>query len=275
MIYVILALVLLLLLWVLALRCQRRELGFFGLSAYHFAHRGLHASSQGIPENSLKAFQHAVDAGYGAELDVHLSKDGRLVVMHDENLLRMAKTDKNICDCTAAELESLRLEDTDEPIPYLEEVLPLFAGKTPLMIELKTCGNNYIALTRRVCNLLKRYPKLQFCIESFDPRTLLWLRKKHPEIVRGQLSCNLLKDRGRSTLPEALILRGLLMNFLTVPHFVSYRFEERNRPGMLLCRLLWGVQEASWTIRDDEALEKALNHGALIIFEHCRPELRN
>ena len=126
------SLVILLLLWVLSLRGKRKKAGFFGLAAYHYAHRGLHGD--GVPENSLQAFRLAAENGYGAELDVHLSKDGRLVVMHDESLMRTAGVERNIADCTAAELSEMRLEGTAQKIPYLEEVLPIFAGKTPLII---------------------------------------------------------------------------------------------------------------------------------------------
>ena len=259
-------------LWVLALRTKRRRYGFYGLAEHHYAHRGLHDAQQGIPENSLAAFRRAVDYGYGAELDVHLSKDGRLVVMHDESLLRTAGVDRRICDCTAEELDACRLEGTEEPIPYLEQVLPIFAGKTPLVIELKTCGGNHAALTRRVCRLLRHYPSLDYCIESFDPRVLLWLRRNQPELIRGQLSCNFLKDRHDLGLPAAFCLTALLTNFLTAPHFIAYRFEDRKQPSVLLCRKLWGVQGFNWTIRTAEDAEQALKEGNLIIFEHCRPE---
>ena len=135
------------LLWLLALCAKRRKSGFFGLESYHYAHRGLHDSRQGVPENSLSAFRLAVQAGYGAELDVHLSRDGRLVVMHDESLKRTAGVERNICDMTAQELDACRLEGTEEKIPYLEEVLPLFAGKTPLVVEIKPCKGNHARLT--------------------------------------------------------------------------------------------------------------------------------
>ncbi len=272
--YVIAAIILaaLLLLWLAAVYGKRRKFGFYGLSEYHYAHRGLHDIDRDIPENSLAAFRLAVENGYGAELDVHLTKDGRLAVMHDDTLLRMTGNPRRISDCTLAELSELRLAGTQERIPLLEEVLPLFEGRTPLVIEIKPCGKNYAVLTRKVCNLLRSYPHLSFCIESFDPRVLLWLRRKHPELIRGQLSCDFLKDRHGLSLPAAFCLTALLTNFLTAPHFVAYRFEDRRQPSVLLCRKLWGVQGFNWTIRTAEDAEQSLKEGNLIIFEHCRPE---
>lgn len=259
-------------LWVLALRTKRRKFGFYGLSDYHYAHRGLHDAAQGIPENSLAAFRRAVEHGYGAELDVHLSKDGRLVVMHDESLARLTGVERNICDCTEEELLACRLGGTDEPIPFLEEVLPLFAGKTPLVIEIKSFGGNHAALTEAVCDMLDAYPTLRFCIESFDPRVLIWLRKNRPEIVRGQLSCNFIKHRNRLSFGSAFALTALLTNFLTVPHFIAYAFNDRRRPGVWLCRHVWGVQEFGWTLRSLEKVDAAAEAGVLAIFEHCLPK---
>lgn len=272
MIYVLLALAAVLVLWLLALRTKRRKYGFYGLADYHYAHRGLHDAGQGIPENSLTAFRRAVEYGYGAELDVHLSKDGKLVVMHDESLLRTAGIERNICDCTKEELAQYRLEGTDEPIPFLEQVLPIFAGKTPLVIELKAYEGNHSSLARRVCQLLRHYPSLEFCIESFDPRVLMYLKKRHPEIVRGQLSCNFLKDRSGLHGATAFVLTALLTNFLTVPHFIAYRYADRKRAGLWLCRHFWGAQEFGWTLQSTEEVEEASKNGVLAIFEHCMPQ---
>lgn len=267
--WILAILLLIALLWIFSLRCQRKTTDFYGLKQYHYAHRGLHG--KGIPENSLAAFSLAVERGYGAELDVHLSKDGRLVVMHDESLQRTAGVDKNIADCTAADLAELRLEHTNERIPYLEEVLPLFEGKTPLIIELKPFRKNHAALSKAVCDLIDRYPKLQFCVESFDPRVLYWLKKHRPNIVRGQLSANFRRDRNGLSAITADLLTNLFANFLTVPNFVAYKFEDRRQLSLLICKKLWGVQEVSWTIRSNDDAKTALADDSIIIFEHFEP----
>lgn len=269
---VLLALLLLGVLYVMSLIGAGQHEKLSVLSAYHYAHRGLHDSRLRIPENSLRAFRLAVEKGYGAELDVHLSKDGRLVVMHDESLKRTANVDKNICDCTAEELDKMLLEFTDEKIPYLEEVLPLYEGKTPLIIELKSFHGNHATLARKTCALLRQYPNLNFCIESFDPRVLFWLRRNQPSIVRGQLSCNFIKERNGLNVILAFIMTNLMTNFLTLPHFIAYKFEDRAQPSLRLCKKLWGVQEFDWTIRCIEDAQTAINDKALIIFEHCHPK---
>lgn len=254
-------------LWALLIRANKAPKGFYGLDGWHYAHRGLHNSAREVPENSKKAFQLAVRYGYGAELDVQLSKDKRLVVMHDETLKRTAGLDMRVGDATTEILRRLRLEGTEQEVPYLEEVLPMFEGKAPLVIEIKPCGGDYARLTYRVCKLLDQYPGLQLCIESFDPRVIFWLRKNRPEIVRGQLSTNFMKDRHGLKWIEAFLLTNLLLNGFTQPDFIAYRFEDRNNLSLQLCRLLWRPQEFFWTVRSQEDADAAAKRKAAIIFE--------
>lgn len=267
-------LLLLVLLWLCSLRAKKKTSDFYGLTAWRYAHRGLHSKEKGIPENSLAGFRLAVERGYGAELDVHLSKDGRLVVMHDDSLKRTAGVDRQVLDCTAEELRKLRLEGTQEPIPFLEEVLPVFEGKAPLVVEIKAQNGNHKILTEKVCKLLDEFPNLQYCMESFDPRVILWLRKHRPEIIRGQLSCKIVNHYEGNTNLITWLMTHLFFNFLTVPHFVAYCFEERKNLAFRVCKKIWKVQEFSWTIRNAENAKIALEEGAAIIFENFYPEVK-
>ena len=110
-----------LLVWFL-LHGRRDGHGWKKLEGFRYAHRGLHGP--GVPENSLAAFRRAAEAGYGAELDVHLTRDGRLVVIHDGDLERMCGVPGRVAEKTAEELAALRLAGSEEHIPLLEEVLP-------------------------------------------------------------------------------------------------------------------------------------------------------
>ena len=265
---VLIAALLALLLWCLALRCRRGHPLWRHLRAYRYAHRGLHGP--GKPENSLAAFHAAAAAGYGAELDVHLSADGQLVVMHDSATRRMCGADYIIERSTWDMLRPLTLDGTEEHIPLLEDVLPLFQQTAPLIIELKTAGSNAAALCARVFDLLDHYPGA-YCVESFDPRVLLWLRRHRPAVCRGQLSCRF--DR-KSGVPgwQRFALSRLLSNFLTVPDFVAYcHTDRRHNAGLALCRRLWGAQEVSWTVRTAADMRQQEQQGCLIIFEQFCP----
>ena len=249
-------------------RCPKT--GFYAkLGDCHYAHRGLHAIHAGIPENSLRAFRLAVNNGYGAELDVRMSHDGRLVIMHDESLKRTTGANANISGVTEQVLGQLTLEGTREKVPYLEDVLPLFDGKTPLLIEIKTENGNHVELTRKVVNLLKQYPSLDYMIESFDPRVLMWLRKHRPDIIRGQLGENLFKSD--SCPPVGFLtkfaLSNLMGNFLAKPDFVAYKYEDRDDLAPGLCRKLWGPQFFWWVVRSQEVADELKDQGDKIIFE--------
>ena len=89
------------------------------LKKYKYAHRGFHDKPQ-IPENSLPAFRRAIDHKFGAEFDVHLLKDGNLVVFHDNDLMRCTGESGIIEDLTLDQVKKLRLEGTENQIPKLE-----------------------------------------------------------------------------------------------------------------------------------------------------------
>ena len=269
--YLLLILVLLVFLWLL-LRCRRNGRGWEKLLGVRYAHRGWH-DKPAIPENSLPAFRRALDRGWGAELDVHLLRDGTLAVFHDSDLRRCTGETGDIEDLDREGLARLRLEGTEAPVPLFDEVLALFEGKAPLIIELKSHKGNHKALTEAVIARLDRY-KGDYCVESFDPRVLMVLRKERPAILRGQLSMDF--RPGGEELPgwQRFVLRNLLLNLFTFPDFIAYRFEDRRRLALRACLRVWGAKEASWTIRSPADLEAAEAAGAMPIFECFDPDRR-
>jgi glycerophosphoryl diester phosphodiesterase len=266
-----LVLIVLFLLWVLALRCRKNHPALKTLRQFRYAHRGLHNSAAGVPENSMAAFRLAAEHGYGIELDVHLSKDGRLVVIHDNSLLRTAGVDVKAKDLTAEELGEYRLEGTEEKIPFLEEVLPLFEGKAPLIVELKVEGNA-ADLAHAACTLLDQY-KVDYCIESFHPQAISWLKKNRPEICRGQLSQNFIRHEEGTGLGKAadFAMTYLLTSFLTVPDFIAYNHKHRDNISLQMAKAFWQVQEVSWTLRTPEDMEECEASDSLSIFENFAP----
>lgn len=255
--------------YLLALRGRRGNEKLTALRGWGYAHRGLHGN--GVPENSMEAFRLALEGGYGIELDVHLMADGNLAVIHDASLKRTAGADVAIEDLKLNDLSQYHLEGTDARIPLLGEVLELFDGKAPIIVELKAQRGNHAYLADAACSLLEGY-KGVYCIESFDPRVIYWLGKNRPELCRGQLAENFFAD-GEVDLKWYLkfILGNLLMNFLTMPDFVAYRFTHRKNPGVRLARKLWGVQGVAWTIKREEDYDTAVAEGWIPIFEGFRP----
>ncbi len=240
------------------------------LLGHHYAHRGLYDPEARIPENSMAAFARAADAGYGIEMDVHLTADNRTVVFHDDLLLRMCGVNKELNGLTLKELEDLRLSGTDERIPGFKEVLDLVDGRVPLIIELKVDHGNYSLLCPLVWQILKDY-KGVYCIESFHPGVLLWFRFNHPEVVRGQLSCNFFREKPHADA-ALFLMTHLMTNFLTAPDFIAYKYKDIDTPAFFLCRRLWKAMTVLWTIPDQKTLEDFRSRADLMIFEGFRPQ---
>lgn len=219
----------------------------------------------------MAAFQAALDNGYGIELDIHLMADGNLAVIHDASLKRTAGVDVQIEDLKAADLKQYRLEGTKEQIPLFSQVLELFDGKAPLIVELKSERNNYAQLCETVCNALSEY-RGDYCLESFDPRCISWLRKNRPELIRGQLAENYFAT-ANCKLPPVLkfVLANHMLNFLTVPDFIAYRYVDRKRLSNFLCRKLWRVQGVTWTLKTPDSYTTATKEGWIPIFEDFKP----
>lgn len=180
-----------------------------------FAHRGYHFEVM-HPENSLAAFRSAVEAGYGVELDVHLTADGQVVVVHDDSLLRTTGDRRQVSDVTIAELRTLRLEGTAEQIPTLAEVLDVVRGRVPVLVEIKNDGPAG-PLEVEVAHELRAY-RGQVAVMSFDPLSLGELAKLAPGIPRGQIT-GLFAE---SELPgyQLFALQHLMLNFLSKPDFI-------------------------------------------------------
>lgn len=259
----------LLLLYGLSTAGRTGHRGLRKLQGWAYAHRGLHGD--GVPENSVEAFRRAKKAGYGVELDIHLLADGNLAVIHDSRLNRTTGQNGVIEDLITEQLNHYCLEGTSETIPQFREVLELFKGEVPLIVELKCERNNYAALCDAACKMLDSYAG-PFCMESFDPRCVYWLRRNRPDIIRGQLTENYFSSPS-SKLPWYLkfVLKNQMLNFLTLPDFVAYRYKDRKTISNVLCKRLWGVMGVSWTLKDPQEYDTALSEGWLPIFEGFKP----
>lgn len=255
--------------YILATRCRVGHRGLEGLRGRFYAHRGLHA--HGVPENSLEAFQRAVAHGYGIELDVHLLKDGNLAVLHDHSLRRTAGADVTIEDLTAEDLSGYRLDGTQERIPLFSQVLALVDGRVPLIVELKSTKENFAQLTQAAVDMLDGYEGV-WCMESFDPRCIHWLKNNRPELIRGQLTENFIANK-KSPLPFWMkaILTHQVENFLVKPDFVAYKFADRKTLSNFLVHKLWGAQGVTWTLKTPQEYAEAVEEGWIPIFEGFTP----
>lgn len=252
----------------LAIRGRKGHEGLKNIRGWSYAHRGLHG--KGLPENSMGAFRAALENGYGIELDIHLLADGNLAVMHDSTLLRTTGAAGVIEDLTTADLKNYRLEGTDEIIPEFKQVLELFAGKAPLVVELKVHEGNYAAVTEAACKMLDSYNGV-YCMESFDPRCLMWLKKNRPDVIRGQLAEDYFASKAKLPFVLKVVLSNHLGNFLTKPDFVAFRYCDRHSTlSNLFC--MGHMTGVSWTVQTQEEFDAAVKEGWVPIFEGFRPD---
>lgn len=236
-----------------------------------YAHRGLWVTnepgSKHRPENSLAAFRAAVTKGYGIELDVHRTKDGVLVVHHDNSLKRMTGQDIQIARSTLAEVRACKLPN-GEPIPTYDEVLDTVAGRIPMIVELKTEDGNHAALGQAVHERMQRYDGA-WCMESFDPQAVKWFRLNAPETIRGQLAYD---AAGKGKTPREFMRNlgcaSMLQNLLGRPDFIAFSAKSvkwHSLPIHLL-RLMkpWFV---AWTVRSQEDMDRFRAKWDIQIFE--------
>lgn len=229
------------------------------------AHRGYHCKEKLIPENSMASFRAAVEKGYGIELDLHITRDGKAVVFHDNTLERMCGVKGSVESYTLAELQNFHLLNTSERIPEFSEVLSYINGRVPLLIELKIPGQN-TAVCQASYELLKNYHG-NFLIQSFNTLGLLWYRKHAPHILRGQLSSDLTRSEKDKPYLVCFLVKHLLLNFIGHPDFISYKLSDLPEPGVTLCRKLFRTPIAVWTLRTEESLKQGQRDYDICIFE--------
>ncbi len=233
------------------------------------AHRGLHNDND-IPENSLPAFEIAIKKGYPIELDVHLTSDKELVVFHDENLKRMTGVNKIIENCQLSELKKMNLNGTKQSIPTLDEVLELVNCKVPLLIEIK---NEYKVgiLEDKLISKLSNY-KGEYIIESFNPLSLLWIRKRYKNIILGQL---VTKDYPNiKSVFVRWLLKNMFFNFLVKPDFIAYDYKYINNKLYKKFKNR-NIDLFLWTIRNNNDYKSIQNLCDGIIFENFIPNITN
>lgn len=232
-----------------------------------FAHRGLHGDK--IAENSREAFAAACVHGYGIELDVQLSKDGEVVVFHDDTLTRMTGDKRRVDQVAWAEMQTLSL-DGKGSIPTFDEVLHLVNGRVPLLVEIKN-GKRNSELCEKVRDKLRAY-KGAFVVESFNPLILVWMRKNAPEFIRGQLVGPKKSYKGTVGAMAGFVLSGLLLNFYTRPDFIAYDMNAKGFIAPRIQRVLFRVPMAAWTVKDKGDCEACLRREEMPIFEGFRPQ---
>ena len=228
------------------------------LIARPFAHRGLHGN--GRIENSRAAFEAAIAAGHGIELDVQVTADGGAIVFHDYDLDRLSSGQGKVCGLVMAELERLRLKGSGDTLPSLGAVLGLIDGRAPLLIEVKSPGRHVAALSGAVWGALQGY-KGPVAVMSFNPEIGRWFAGNAPDVLRG-LVVTEAGRRWRGWLARRLAL------WRSRPDFLAY--DIRDLPSRFaLAQRARGLPVLTWTCRSEADRARAAQNADQIIFERA------
>ncbi|MCI8627494.1 MAG: glycerophosphodiester phosphodiesterase [Lachnospiraceae bacterium] len=237
----------------------------------YYAHRGLHNNKTEAPENTLAAFRKAVEAGYGIEMDIQLTKDKVPVVIHDYTLKRVCKKDVRVDSLTLKELRQYTVCKSKEKIPTLAEVLKLVDGRVPLIVEFKVEATD-LSLCEVAPPMLDQY-KGVWCMESFNPLCVRWYKKNRPGVMRGQLSDHFVKSGEKGNRILFWLLKGLFFNFLTKPDFIAYNHHYPNTWSLVIDKVVYRIPTFAWTIRSQEELEAARKRFDFMIFDRFIPNI--
>lgn len=222
-----------------------------------YAHRG---ASGYAPENTLEAFKLAMDMGAdGFELDVHLSRDGELIVMHDEKVDRTTNGTGRIMDMTLEELKQLDASYGMEQykgakIPTLREVFALIQGTDTLInCELKTDNIRYEGIEEKCLQLAEEMGvKKQLLYSSFNHYSLMKIKALDPEVPTGALYSHAIYQPWEYVKP--LGIENIH------PHLANLYI-----PGLIEGCLKAGVGINPWTVNEEPIMELCIRHGIGII----------
>ena len=220
-----------------------------------FAHRG----SSGLwPENTMLSFSKALEEGAdGIENDVHLSKDGEVMIIHDESLARTAGVDSMVWDLTRSELERISAGRTQQdrygftPIPSLDEYLTFMEEHRDKVtnIELKTAPVYYPGIEEKVLELVRRHGLEENVIySSFNWLSVVKMKRMDPSCRIGLLF---------SSMP--LYGLGVIMRELDVDF---YHPDIRDLDETMMHSLHDNGRGVNvWTVNEHEDMRKAIALG--------------
>lgn len=221
------------------------------------AHRGLYNNEEGIIENTIPAFEKAINEAVAIEFDIRYTYDKKIVVFHDNDLKRLANVDKKVEECKLEELKKVKLLNTNIKIPTLDEVLDLVDGKVPLLIEIKS-ESKESSIENLLVERLKKYNG-KYIVESFNPFSIFNVKQLNEGISVGQLV------KGEFNIFKEAILKAIDLNFK--PNFLAYSIDDLTEEIKEFCKEN-DMYLLSWTIDNNEKEIKAKNLSDGIIFEN-------
>lgn len=237
------------------------------------AHRG---ASSLAPENTLAAFRRAWELGCEAiELDVHLSADGHVVVIHDQSLVRTAGIPRLVMECTLEELRGFEVGSwkqaafSGERIATLREVIEAAPAGSTVFVEVKAPAAATPLIGEELRRLRREFPEVALALQTFDVGVLTQLAAGLPDVdAYWTIGAPRQGDGTITAYPAVVIERARELGLAGVA------LDARGvRPELLEAARAAGVLVDVWTINDAEALRGWLAHPEIRWVETDRPEL--
>jgi glycerophosphoryl diester phosphodiesterase len=237
-----------------------------------FGHRGYSALA---PENTLAAFRTALERDIpGVELDVQLTADGKLVVMHDFNLKRITGHEADLDQCTASQIRRLDAGSwfspafTGEKIPFLDEVFDLLGRRAYYDVELKWQARRGGGLEERVLETIRAHGLEDRClVSSFNPFCIRRVRRLAPGLPTAHIYC-----RHRSVHP--LLRHGEALLAIPTPFAKPEHVQVRGISSFVARRILRS-QIISWTVDDPQEATRLVRLGVRGIISNHPGRIRS
>ena len=240
------------------------------LVAKPIAHRGLHNEAKGLVENCESSFAAAIQHGFSIETDVELSKDGEAMVFHDDNVERVMDATGPVKNFTVAELKHMRYRQGRDQMQTLAELVEQVAGRSTLVVEIKSLWDGDFTLTDRAVQVLSHYDG-PFALMSFDPALIARAANIAPHMVRG-ITADRVTSPYYNFMPIAkrLAMRSFSHLPQTRPDFISFDFTQLPFEPITWFRNA-GHPVLTWTIRSGEQAQAARRFSDQVTFENFVP----
>ncbi len=247
-------------------------MNFDWLFSRPIAHRGLHDAR--FPENSLPAFENAIEHNYNIEMDTQVTKDGVVVVFHDANLKRVCGVDRNLKDCTLEELKTYRLLGTEYTIPTMREFLDAVDGRTGILCEIKGTNPFNHTIERETIKAIEGYEG-NIVLQSFNFEAVKYA-KKHCSLPVGELCTWASLDGKKARWFPTNFMGKMWICKITHPDFIAYDVKAVDRtlsPNKYILKWAKKLPVLFWTVNSEEKIEDAQKYANNIIFENLDLEL--
>lgn len=229
------------------------------LTARPIAHRGYHDMNRTVFENTLSAFQRAVEADFAIECDLQFAADGVPVVFHDGDLGRLCAIKGDVRAKLSGELEQMAIGGTKDCIPTLPRLLKTVAGRVPLVIELKGREGDDDGFAGAVLDMLEGY-RGHVALMSFDAWLLKDLKELDAPYPVGLTTEG--TDEARLARNREVMAYGLDFTSFNVDHLPNPFVEELRARD---------VPVITWTVRNEAGVAKTRRYADQMTFEGFDP----